>query len=81
VVSTVTALRQQAEQWRQAELERVFHRLDLPERERELVADMSRRLVNKLLHAPTMSLKKEAANGNGAAYIATARQLFALDGL
>jgi glutamyl-tRNA reductase len=75
VVSTVTALRQQAE------LERVFHRLDLPERERELVADMSRRLVNKLLHAPTMSLKKEAANGNGAAYIATARQLFALDGL
>ncbi|MBI1877424.1 MAG: glutamyl-tRNA reductase [Chloroflexi bacterium] len=80
VVSTLTALRQQAEQVRQAELERLFHRLDLPKREQELIAAMSQRLVNKMLHAPTLSLKKEAANGNGAAYLATARQLFVLDG-
>jgi glutamyl-tRNA reductase len=80
VVSTITALRQQVEQWRQEELERLFKRLDMAERERELIAGMSRRLVNKILHAPTLSLKKEAANGHGAAYLATARQLFALDG-
>lgn len=79
VVSTITALRQQVEQVRQRELERLFNRLDLDERERELVATMSHRLVNKILHEPTLRLKREAANGNGAAYIATTRQLFALD--
>jgi glutamyl-tRNA reductase len=79
VVSTLTALRQQVEQWRQAELERLFNRLEVTERERELIAGMSQRLVNKILHAPSVSLKQEAANGHGAAYLATVRQLFWLD--
>ncbi len=79
VVSTITSLRQQAEQLRQSELERLFNRLDLDERECKLVATMSHRLINKILHEPTLCLKKEAANGNGAAYIATTRQLFSLD--
>ncbi len=79
VVSTITSLRQQTEQLRQSELERLFNRLDLDERESKLVASMSHRLINKILHEPTLCLKKEAANGNGAAYIATTRQLFSLD--
>jgi glutamyl-tRNA reductase len=77
--STITDLRQQIEQVRQQELERLFNRLDLDEREQNLVATMSHRLVNKILHEPTLCLKKEAAQGNGAAHIATVRQLFSLD--
>ena len=78
-VSTITDLRQQTEQLRQYELERLFNRLDLNERERDLIAAMSHRLVNKILHKPTLCLKREAANGNGAAYISITRQLFSLD--
>ncbi len=79
VVSTITTLRKQAEQLRLSELDRLFNRLDLDERERTLVMTMSHRLVNKILHQPTRCLKKEAANGNGAAFVSTTRQLFSLD--
>ncbi len=79
VASAITGLRQQAEQLRQSELERLFNRLDFDERERKLVATMSHRLVNKILHQPTLCLRREAANGNGAAYISAVRQLFSLD--
>jgi glutamyl-tRNA reductase len=79
VVATITDLRQQAEALRQIELERLFNRLDLDERERELVATMSHRLVNKILHQPTLCLKEEASQGNAAAYSSTVRRLFALD--
>jgi glutamyl-tRNA reductase len=78
-VSTITDLRQQIEQFRQLELERLFNKLNLGEREQELVAAMSHRLVNKILHEPTLRLKQEAANGNGAAYTSAVRQLFSLD--
>lgn len=77
--STISELRRQIEQVRQRELERLFNRLDLDEREQNLVATMSYRLVNKILHEPTICLKKEAALGNGAAYISTTRHLFSLD--
>jgi glutamyl-tRNA reductase len=77
-VSTITDLRQQTEQWRQRELERLFSRLDLDEREQNLVTAMSHRLVNKILHQPTVRLKAEAAQGNGATYIDVTRKLFSL---
>jgi glutamyl-tRNA reductase len=77
--STITDLRQRIEQLRQQELERLFNRIDLDEREQNLVATMSQRLVNKILHEPTLYLKKETVQGNGAAHIATVRQLFSLD--
>ncbi|MEM7347465.1 MAG: glutamyl-tRNA reductase [Chloroflexota bacterium] len=79
VVSTITDLRRNIETVRQRELERLFNRLNLDDRERELVATMSHRLVNKVLHEPTLRLKKEAVNGNGPAYVSTMRHLFALD--
>ncbi len=79
VVPTITAIRQQLEQFREQELEHLFRRVDLDERERELVIKMSHRLVNKILHEPTTRLKKEAANGNGPAYTSTLRHLFALE--
>lgn len=78
-VSTITDLRRQIEQTRQRELKRLFNKLDLDEREQELVAIMSHRLVNKILHKPTLRLKHEAAQGNSAAYTSIVREIFALD--
>ncbi len=78
-VSTITTLRKEMEQLRQNELARLFNRMDLDEREQNLVATMSHRLINKILHEPTLTLKKETSNGNGAAYISAVRDLFALD--
>ena len=78
-VSTITDWRTQVEQLRQTELDRLFNRLDLDEREQKLVATMSHRLINKILHEPTLRLKQEAANGNGAAYTSTVRYLFSLE--
>lgn len=79
VVSTITHLRGQMEELRQMELQRLFNRLDLNEREQELVATMSHRLVNKILHEPTRRLKKEAASGNSATYVSALHHLFDLD--
>jgi glutamyl-tRNA reductase len=79
VVSTITDLRRQAETIRQRELEYLFNRLNLGEAERKLVAKMSHRLINKILHEPTIQLKREAAHGNGVTYISAVRQLFSLD--
>lgn len=79
VVSTITDFRQWAEALRQNELQRLFNRLDLGEREQALIATMSYRLMNKMLHEPTLRLKSEAANGNGVAYVTALRHLFSLD--
>ncbi len=78
VVSTITDLRGQIEDVRQRELQLLFNRLDLDEREQELVKTMSHRLVNKILHQPTTRLKDEAAHGNGVVYVSVLRDLFAL---
>lgn len=78
-VSTITDLRGQVEQIRQRELTQLFNRADLNEQEQELVKLMSHRLINKILHQPTLRLKDEAAEGNGAAYVSVVRNLFDLD--
>ena len=79
VVPTITDMRRLVEQLRQYELDHLFNRLNLAEQERQLVEKMSHRLINKILHEPTTRLKKEAAAGNGVAYTAALRHLFALD--
>jgi glutamyl-tRNA reductase len=78
VVSTITDLRGQIEAVRQRELKLLFNRLDLDSREKELVKTMSHRLVNKILHQPTLRLKDEAAQGNAAIYVSAIRDLFSL---
>jgi glutamyl-tRNA reductase len=77
--STITDLQQRAEDFRKHELERLFNRLDLDDREQELVATMSRRLVNKILRPPTLRLKNQVAQGNGSNYTRVMRSLFSLD--
>jgi glutamyl-tRNA reductase len=59
-VPAIQALSDRAESRRSEELERLFRRLDLAEHQRELVEQMSHRLVAGLLHAPLVMLRDDA---------------------
>lgn len=73
-VPAIQALSEHAETRRAEELERLFRRLELEDHERELVDQMSRRLVAGLLHAPLASLRDDASGELDRA----ARELFSL---
>lgn len=81
VVPTITALREMGEQIKQAELERVFGKLDsLSEEERNRIEAMASGIVNKILHGPTVELKEAANERGGYLYIESMRRLFKLNG-
>ncbi len=75
----IKAMRQQAEEIRGRVLARTLRRLsDLsPESQQELEA-LTRVLVKKLLHQPTMALKEQSKNGQAAKYAMIARELFGI---
>lgn len=80
VTPTVTALRQRAADVVTAELMRLDHRLpDLDTDQREEVARTVRRVVDKLLHAPTVRVKQLASSPGGDSYAEALRELFELD--
>ncbi|NLE81054.1 MAG: glutamyl-tRNA reductase [Rhodococcus sp.] len=79
VTPTVTALRQRAADVVEAELLRLDSRLpDLDDPERDEVARTVRRVVDKLLHAPTVRVKQLAVTPGGDSYAAALRELFEL---
>ncbi|MGB9226979.1 glutamyl-tRNA reductase [Mycobacterium sp.] len=80
VTPTVTALRQRAADVVEAELLRLDNRLPgLQSTEREEVARTVRRVVDKLLHAPTVRIKQLASAPGGDSYAEALRELFELD--
>lgn len=80
VTPTVTALRQRAADVVTAELLRLDNRLpDLDSAHREEVARTVRRVVDKLLHAPTVRVKQLASSPGGDSYAEALRELFELD--
>ncbi|MBA3622648.1 MAG: glutamyl-tRNA reductase [Euzebyales bacterium] len=79
VEPTIAALRTHAEVVRQAELQRVAGRLgDLDERQRATVDALTSRIVNTLLHEPSVRLKAIADARGGDLYAAALRELFDL---
>jgi glutamyl-tRNA reductase len=76
VVPAIASLRARAEEIRDRELERVRGRLS--DAERRTVEAVTARVVDKLLHVPTVRLKEAAAGAQGAHYAATVRHLFGL---
>ncbi len=81
VVPTIRDLRERAEALRRAEVERALRSLDhLAAADREAVEALTRSLLAKLLHAPTVRLRDAAGNGRGTAVLDTVRYLFELDG-
>jgi glutamyl-tRNA reductase len=80
VTPTVTALRQRAADVVEAELLRLDNRLPgLDAAHRDEVARTVRRVVDKLLHAPTVRVKQLASAPGGDAYAEALRELFELD--
>lgn len=75
----VAALRERAELQRAAELERYRVRLDaLSAADRELVELLTRRIVAKLLHDPTVRVKEAAGSARGERLAEALRALFDL---
>ena len=80
VTPTVTALRQRAADVVEAELLRLENRLPgLENDQRDEVARTVRRVVDKLLHAPTVRIKQLASAPGGDSYAEALRELFELD--
>jgi glutamyl-tRNA reductase len=80
VAPTVVALRTMATEVMAAELDRLDARLpELADRERQEIHRSVRRVVDKLLHAPTVRVQALASGGESVDYAAVLRELFALD--
>lgn len=80
VTPTVAALRKRAAEVVDAELLRLEGRLPgLNAAVRDELARTVRRVVDKLLHAPTVRVKQLAEAGGGGAYADALRELFELD--
>jgi glutamyl-tRNA reductase len=79
VVPAIASLRALAEEIRSTELERARARLErLTEAERRAVEAVTARIVDKLLHVPTVKMKEAAAGADGAVYADALRHLFDL---
>ncbi|MDD7965933.1 glutamyl-tRNA reductase [Actinomycetospora lemnae] len=80
VTPTVTALRRRAAEVVDGELLRLAGRLpDLDDHARGEVAQTVRRVVDKLLHTPTVQVKRLAQSPGGDSYAEALRELFELD--
>ena len=80
VAPTVTALRSHAHVLVEEELLRLEHRMpDLSEAERAEVRRSVHRVVDKLLHTPTVRVKEMARDGQGGSYARALSELFDLD--
>lgn len=77
VVSTVKAFRQKAETIRDAEIERALRSLERGDATETVLRQLARSLTNKLIHAPTVTLKKAGIEGRRE-QIAWVRELFEL---
>ncbi len=80
VAPTVVALRSMASDVVTNELRRLESRLpDLDDHEREQIQRSMRRIVDKLLHAPTVRVQELSSEPDTVDYAAALRELFALD--
>jgi glutamyl-tRNA reductase len=81
IVPTIVSLRRQAHAMQEGEVERALRRLpSLSGDEQEIVRAMAKRIVNKLLHHPTIYLKEHASCSDGYHYAEVARDLFGMEG-
>lgn len=80
VVPTIRALRDRGEALRRAEVERAMRQLaHLSAEDQAAIDALTRAVVNKVLHAPTVNLRSAAGSGRGTGVLDTARYLFELD--
>jgi glutamyl-tRNA reductase len=81
VAPTITELRAKAEAIRVMEMEKTVKRLtSISDKDKETLDKMTAAIVNKILHAPIVNLKKTAETDDGTAYVSALRKLFELEG-
>ena len=81
VAPMIVALRDRAESMRTAELDRFRARYDdLDARQLDMVDAVTRGVVAKLLHQPTVVLKDAAGSARGDRLVAALRELFEIEG-
>ena len=79
-VPVVTDLRSHMEEVRAREVNEAMKKLShLSPADREAVEQLSRSMMNKFLHEPSVRLKTAAANGRGLGVVDAARYLFGLE--
>jgi glutamyl-tRNA reductase len=76
VVPAIASLRARAEEIRRAELDRVSGRLS--DEERRALESVTARMLDKLLHLPTVRMKQAAVTADGVVYADAVRHLFGL---
>jgi glutamyl-tRNA reductase len=80
VAPMIVALRDRAESVRRAELDRFRARLEgLDEVQLDAVEGLTRGIISKLLHEPSIALKDAAGSPRGDRLVATLRELFGLE--
>jgi glutamyl-tRNA reductase len=78
IVSTLRNFREKAEQLRDAELDKALKALEKGVPPQQVVRELARLLTNKLIHAPSVQMKKASADGHSE-LIQLAEQLFELE--
>jgi len=78
IVATLRSFREKAELLRDAELEKALRQLEKGEDPQQVLRELARLLTNKLLHSPSVQLKKASADGHNE-LIQLAEQLFELE--
>ena len=79
VTPVITSLREMAEAVRLGELAKADRGDDLTDEERERLDAVTRAVLNKLLHEPTVRAREAAASQEGLRHIDSLRYLFGLD--
>ncbi len=78
IVSSLKSFREKAESIRDSELEKALKLLEKGEDAEKVLQSMARLLTNKLIHSPSVQMKKASAEGRNE-LVALAQELFELD--
>ena len=79
VVPTIVALRTKLEVIAETEIKKTLNSNKIPESGIGAIKKMADALINKIMHDPTLYLKKDSMTGDKSKYIDTIRKLFNLD--
>jgi glutamyl-tRNA reductase len=78
VVPTIVELREYADSIRRSEVERALAKMSIGDEDRERIHQMTRAIVNKLLHHPTQVLRGEGSTVEESRLLSAVRRLFRL---
>jgi glutamyl-tRNA reductase len=79
-VPTIIEMRNRAEEMRKIEVEKTLKNLShLSKNDQKAIHQLTQSLVNKILHKPTINLKKKIQSKDGHVYLQAIRHLFHLD--